>query len=88
MRKSKSSVSKAASYKEVGEFWDVRDLADRWGNTRKVKFDVQIESEVTYFPVEKPLSDQLQSVAAKKGTSADALLNRWIREKLREQAVQ
>jgi hypothetical protein len=39
MRKNKNSISKAKSYKEIGEFW---------GQTKKTPFEVDIESEVTY----------------------------------------
>jgi hypothetical protein len=30
MKKSKSSISKARSYAEIGEFWDEQDLSDYW----------------------------------------------------------
>jgi hypothetical protein len=40
MKKSKSSISKARSYAEIGEFWDEHDLTNYWDKTRKVKFDV------------------------------------------------
>ncbi len=48
MKKSKSSISKANSYAEIGEFWDEHDLSDYWDKTRKVKFDVVVEPEATY----------------------------------------
>jgi len=35
MRKHKSSVSKATSYKEIGEFWDTQSLADAWNKTKE-----------------------------------------------------
>jgi hypothetical protein len=43
----KSSISKARSYAEMGEFWDEHDLSDYWGKTRRVKFDVVLEPEAT-----------------------------------------
>jgi len=48
MRKNKSSISKASSYEDIGAYWDTQDLSKVWHKTRKVKFDVQIESEVIY----------------------------------------
>ena len=53
MPKSKSSISKARSYVEIGEFWDEHDLNQFWGKSKKVKFDVVLEPEATYYPVEK-----------------------------------
>lgn len=87
MGKNNTSLSKAKSYKEIGEFWDTHDLADYWGRTKEVSFEVDIESEVTYYAVEKMLSEQLQTVAQKRGISADTLINLWVQEKLQEQKV-
>ena len=88
MKKNKTSLSKAASYKEIGEYWDIHNLTEVWGKTRKVNFDVQIESEVTYYPIEKSLSEKVQSIAKKKGVSSDTLVNLWIQQKLREVSYQ
>ena len=86
MQKSKSSTSRARSYAEIGEFWDKHDLTDYWGKTRKVKFDVDIESEVNYYPVERDLSEKIQAVARKRGVSSDTLVNLWLEQKVKEQA--
>jgi len=88
MKRNRSSLSKAISYKEIGEYWDVHDLSEFWGKTKKVKFDVQIESEVTYYPIEKSLSEKVQSVAKKQGISSDTLINLWIQQKLQEKPSQ
>jgi len=48
MRENRSSLSKAKSCKEIGEFWDNHDLTEFWGLTKKTSFQVDIESEVTY----------------------------------------
>ena len=84
MKKGKSSISKARSYAEIGEFWDEHDLSQYWGKTRKVKFDVVLEPEVTYYPVKPVLSKKIQSVARKEGVSSYALVNSWLDQKLRE----
>jgi len=86
MKKNRSSISKAQSYAEIGEFWDEHDLSDFWGKTRKVRFDVVVEPEATYYPIEKGLSDKIQSVARKQGVSSDTLVNLWLEEKIKEQA--
>ena len=78
MRKHKSSVSEAASYKEIGEFWDT---------TREVSFEVDIESEVTYYAIDKMLSEKIQAIAQKRGVTADTLINLWVQEKLQEQGA-
>ena len=55
MKKNRSAISKGRSYKEIGEFWDEHELSDYWDKTRKVKFDVVLEPEVTYYPISKNL---------------------------------
>jgi len=84
MKKSKGSISKARSYAEIGEFWDKHDLSDYWSKTRKVKFDVVLEPEATYYPVAKDLSEKIQSQARKEGVSSYALVNSWLDQKLKE----
>lgn len=85
MRKYKSSVSEATSYKEIGEFWDKQDLADFWSKTKEASFEVDIESEVIYYAVDRMLSEKIQSIAQKRGITADTLINLWVQEKLQEQ---
>ena len=84
MKKSKSSISKAPSYAEIGEFWDKHDLVDYWSKTRKVKFEVVLEPEATYYPISKDLSDRIRSEARKQGVSSDTLVNLWLEQKVEE----
>jgi len=84
MKKNRSSISKARSYSEIGEFWDKHDLSDYWGKTRKVKFDVVLEPEATYYPVQKDLSEKIQWEARKQGVSSDTLVNLWLEQKIKE----
>jgi hypothetical protein len=85
MRKHKSTLSQATSYKEIGEFWDTHDLSVFWDKTKEAQFDVDIESEVIYYAVDRTLSEKIQSLAQKRGVTADTLINLWIQEKLQEQ---
>ena len=84
MKKNKSSISKARSYAEIGEFWDKHDLTEFWTKTRKVKFDVVLEPEATYYPIAKDLSEKIQSEARKQGVSSDTLVNLWLEQKIKE----
>jgi len=85
MKKNRSTVSKAATYREIGEFWDAHDLADHWDKTRKADFAIDVETETTYFALDKGLSEKLDTVARERGVSADTLVNLWVSEKLQEQ---
>ncbi len=85
MKKFKSSVSKAATYAEIGEFWDTHDLSKFWDKSKPADFDVVMESEVTYYAMDKKLSEEVQEIALRRGVSADTLVNLWVQDKLREQ---
>lgn len=85
MKKHKSSVSQATSYMEIGEFWDTHTVSDFWDETKEVSFEVDIKSEVTYYAVDKMLSEQIQAIALKRGVTTDTLINLWVQEKLKEQ---
>jgi len=85
MNKNKSSISKAKSYEEIGEFWDTHDLAENWDETRPAEFEVDLQSELTYYAVDSGLSAKIQEFAKKRGISPDTLLNLWLQEKLQQQ---
>lgn len=85
MDKNKGSLSKASSYREIGDYWDIHDVTEVWDKTRKVKFDVEIESEVIYYPLEKSLSEKVRSLAKKHGITSETLINLWVQQKLQEQ---
>ena len=87
MKKLKSSISKARSYAQLGEYWDKHDLSDMWGKTKKMKFEVVAEPEATYYPVERDLSARIQSLAKNQGVSSDTLVNLWLEQKINEQKV-
>ncbi|MCK4398132.1 MAG: hypothetical protein KAV25_04000 [Methanophagales archaeon] len=60
MSKNRSSISKARSYEEIGDFWDIHDLADYWDKTKPVEIEIDIQSEVTYYAVDKELSAEIR----------------------------
>jgi len=82
MRKGKSSISKKNSIPEIGEFWDTHDLSEYWAQTKAVKVDIDIQSEAVYYLVDRQLSATLNSIAKKRGVSAETLLNVWLKEKV------
>lgn len=85
--RSKSAISKAESYQQIGEFWDAHDLADYWDETQPVEFTVNIDSEVMYYRLDVTLSEKIRSVAQRRGVSPETLLNSWVQEKLQEETA-
>lgn len=87
MAENKSSISKAGSYQEIGEFWDTHDLSDFWDETAEATFEVNLQSDVFYYAVELSLSSKLHSIAEKRGVSPETLVNLWLREKVEQEAA-
>ena len=56
MDENKSSISKAESYREIGEFWDTHDVTDFWDQTEEVEFEVNLESDVRMIALEPNLA--------------------------------
>ncbi|HYM00815.1 MAG TPA: hypothetical protein VEZ90_17800, partial [Blastocatellia bacterium] len=67
MPRSRSSISKSHSYDEIGNFWDTRDLADYWDQTSPADFEVEIDSQAIYYPVERDIAATISSAAKTKG---------------------
>lgn len=85
MSKNKTSLSKKASYQEIGEFWDTHDLSKFWDQTKPAKFEVDIQQQRIYYPVDKKLSDSILEHARKRGISPETLINLWLSEKIKEE---
>jgi hypothetical protein len=87
MARNKTSISKASTYEEIGEFWDTHDLTDYWDQTKPVEFEVELQSETTLFAIENNLYSRMRELATQRGVSPETLLNLWVQEKLQEEAA-
>ena len=84
----KSSVSKARTYAEMGEFWDEHDLSDFWAKTKPVRANVELESEESLYAIEKGLSETIRREAKERGVSPHTLVNLWLQEKIQKLKAQ
>ena len=85
MSQNKASISKKSSYQEVGEFWDTHDLSEFWEQTKPAKFEVDIETQRMYYPIDSKLSGNILELARKRGISPETLINLWVSEKIRQE---
>jgi len=84
MSERKSYISKTQNYEKIAEFWDNHTLSDYWDQAEPVEFEVDIQSEVIYYAVDRELSVKIQYIAKKHGISVDTLINLWLQEELQE----
>jgi hypothetical protein len=85
MSERKSSISKAKTYQEIGEFWDSHDLGDYWKQTKPADLEIEIASEATYYPLDMRLTTALRALASRRGVSPETLINLWVQEKLQQE---
>ena len=87
MAENKSSISKAKSYREIGEYWDAHDLGEVWDETAEAEFEVDLKADVFYYAVETSLSSKLHSIANRRGISPETLVNLWLQEKINQEIL-
>ena len=77
-----TSISKAKTVEEIGEFWDTHSLADYWDQTREVEFEVRAlrRRRVTLDP---QVYAHLEAQAHARGVLPETLVNLWLAERLR-----
>ena len=85
MSRRRSSLSHAASYREIAEFWDAHDLSEFWAQTGAEEFDVAYQIEVTYFALKSSLAARLSEIARRREVSEETLLDAWVRDRLLEE---
>ena len=87
MNKDRTSVSKAATIHELGDFWGSHDLARFWDQTETIQMEFEPESAETYFRVEAGTSKRLRRLARQRGISPETLLNLWAKERLEQEST-
>ncbi len=85
MSRNKASISKASSYQETGNFWEEHDLSDFWEQTKPVEFDVDIQTQRIYYPIDSELSGKIEEVARKHGITPETLINLWLYERIKQE---
>ena len=55
-----------ATPEEIGEFWDTHSLADYWGETHEVEFQINLKSEQNQSLSERETSQQSECLQQNK----------------------
>jgi len=86
MTKSKSeNLPRFGSLDELVKFFDTHDLGEYWAEMSEAHFEVDIKRKTHLFAIETGLANKLTEIAKKRETSSEALINAWLKEKIREQ---
>ena len=78
-----TSISKARTVEEIGDFWDTHSLADYWDHTHEVEFEVRAQRRhrVTLSPEVYAL---VQNQARVRGILPETLVNLVLIEQLQK----
>ncbi len=82
MTENKSSISKAQTLEEMGEFWDEHDFVDFDTDEPDVAFS--LSSSVA---IEPKLLSEIEEQAYMRGIASETLVNLWLKEKLTEETM-
>jgi hypothetical protein len=80
-QKPRASTSRARRYEEIGGYWDSHDLPRSRPGGKVPDFSVDIHRGRFLVAIEPALFAKVRQRAAKKGLSAESLLNLWVQEK-------
>ena len=74
-----SSISKARSYEEMGEFWSTHSTTDYEDQTYEVDITFSPTALPNLVPIEPELMQDLRTIAQERRISAETLINVWLR---------
>lgn len=77
----KSSISKATTPEEIGEYWDSHSLADHWEQTHEVEFEIRAQRP-RRITVDPEIYERLEERARTQGVTPETLVNQWLTEHL------
>lgn len=78
-------VSDLVLYADEIQYFETHDLSEELANGPEVHFEISPQARSRfYFEVEPELRAKLKVIAKQRGTSAETLLNEWVREKTAE----
>jgi CopG antitoxin of type II toxin-antitoxin system len=76
-----TSVSKAGTPEEIGEYWDDHSLAAHWNQTREVEFEMRAQRPHR-IAIDQDLYERLAEQARTRGVTPETLINQWLSERL------
>ena len=85
MGKSKAkSLPRFNTSLELIEFFDTRDMGEYWDLMPEAHFDIEIKGRTHLIAIDDEIAQKLTRIAKSKRISSGALVNSWLREKIRK----
>jgi len=85
MEKSKAkSLPGFNSSLELVEFFETHDMGEYWDSMPEAHFDVEIKGRTHLIAIDEEIAQKITRIAKSKRISSGALVNSWLREKIRK----
>jgi len=85
MAKSKAKKLPAMdSINELVDFFETHDLGEYWEQMPEADFEVNIKRRKHLVALEEDVAARVTAIAKAKKVSSEALINTWLKERLRE----
>ena len=84
-----SRIPKFKTLEEAADFWDTHDFEDYVGDTEPVSISVKIprRKKTLRVPVALKVYEKIETLAAKRGVTAEKLVSSWLKQKATEEAA-
>ena len=66
------------------EFFETHDMGEYWEQMPEAQFEIDIKKRTHLVAIDEEVADQITAIAKSKKTSSEALINTWLKEKLRK----
>ncbi|MCU0288101.1 MAG: BrnA antitoxin family protein [Acidobacteria bacterium] len=74
------------SLNKLVDFFDTHDLGDYWEDMPEINFEVDLRKRTHLFSLDSELAKRLTEIAKSRKISSQSILNKWLKEKILQQA--
>jgi hypothetical protein len=79
-------LSSFESLDELVEFFDTNDVGDYLEEKPEVSFEVNLQRRTHLVAIDEKIVSSLNEIARREQTSAESLINSWLKEKISDYA--
>ena len=72
------------SMSELIDFFESHDMGDYWEQMPEADFEIEIKGRRHLVALEETVATQVTQIAKAKKVSSEALINTWLKERLRK----
>ena len=83
-RNRSKTLPRSKSLPELVRFFETHDMGEYWDQMPEAHFEIAIKRRTHLIAIDEAIADKLTQIAKTRGTTSGALINSWLREKIRK----